>query len=366
MKRLFLYVALIMLCTQLFTLRTLALDLSAENIDSDFTDTQTPFGTCGKIIEDILANKLELKNSGKEKITAMLNGSLRSGIKELGVLLAVSMVLSIVENLKILSPDTEQAALTGGRIIFLCALLSAVIKPLSEAKEALHGIRAFSQVLTPVLATLLASCGAQGSAASLSPTVSLLSGVLISAATDIIFPLLICGFVISEADTLLPDGKLSGVALLFKSISSWLIGGIFTVFAAVIAIRGLASGISDGISVRGIKYALSSAVPIIGGSVSESLSLVLSSGSLIKNAVGVTGMLAIAGIILAPIVNLLGFMLALRIFSACVRPFAGRITSLQTDRAYDFLKMIAVTLFGVSVLWFIYLGMIIGAGGGGL
>ncbi len=363
MKKILLCAVLAMLCVSMLPLQIFAAEINADAVDGDFAEVQTPFGSCKKIIEDILANRLDLKNSGMS-LGSLLTGSVRSRLKELGVLLAVAMVLSVIENLRILSPETEQTALIGGRIVFLCAVMSVILKAVSGVREALLSIRTFSQVLTPVLVTLLASCGAQGSAAALSPTVSLLSGVLISAATDVILPMTVCGFVLSEIDTLLPDGKLSGVAELFKSIASWVIGGMFTVFAATIAIRGLAAGISDGISVRGIKYALSSAVPIIGGSVSESLSLVLSSGLLIKNAAGITGMIAIAGIILKPIADLLGFMLALRIFSACVRPFAGRTVALQTDRAYDFLKMIAVVLFGVSVLWFIYLGMTVGAGGG--
>ena len=320
-------------------------------------------GTFEEIYRAIVENRFSFDGKSiTENLLTIFFGGIKESISQIFVLLGICIVLAMAENLKILSPKTESIALMGGKLIFACALAGSTVQFAQNAKDALEGISKFTQALMPVIASLLACTGAQGSVSMLSPASSLLSSMLVKISVDIIMPLIIFGSVTAFADAILDNGKLSGISGLFKSAASFLLGGVFTVFSAVIGIQGAASGAIDRASVRGIKYVLSSSVPIIGGTVSESLSMVLTSGNLIKSAAGIAGIISIAGIIAMPIINICAYILALKLLSACAGTFSGKGIASQISVACDFLKLMVILLFGVGILWFVYLGIIIGAG----
>lgn len=327
------------------------------------TEYYNPAGGIGELLQAILENRLELDGANVlENILQILFSGVKESVPVLASLLCIAILLSVLGNLKILSGRTEEMAMLGGRIIFCVILFSAFFGFVQGARESLAGISAFSQSLMPVIITLLASCGAQGSAAAMAPSMALLSSTLIGIISNILFPMILAGCAVSAVNSVLPGSRLNGVADMFKSISSWLMGGIFTVFSAVITIQGMVAGASDGISIKSIKYAINSSVPIIGGSVSESLTMVLASGIFLKSAAGICGILVIAGILLLPVVNICGFVLLLKCFNACVAPFSDAFVTGCIKSVCDCLKLVIAALFGVGVLYFIYLGILTGAG----
>ena len=342
----------------------------AESIDTQAleeslkeTEYYNPYGSVGDLLRAILENRLELDGSNiLENILQILFSGIRQAIPTLASLLCIAILLSVIENLKILSGKTEEMALLGGKIIFCIVLFTSFFSTVQEAKESLNGISVFSQTLMPVIITLLAACGAQGSATSMAPSMAMLSSTLIGIVSYIIFPMILAACAVSAVNSVLPGSKLSGVADMFKSIASWLMGGIFTVFSAVIAIQGMVAGASDGISIKSIKYAINSSVPIIGGSVSESLTMVLASGIFLKSAAGISGIIIIAGILLLPVINICGYIRLLRCFNACVSPFSDSFVTGCVRNVCDCLKLVMAAIFGVGVLYFIYLGILAGAG----
>ena len=186
---------------------------------------------------------------------------------------------------------------------------------------------------------------------------------MINICVDIIYPILIAGFVICLVNEILSDNKLGGISSFLKNTSSWIMGGAFTVFSAIITIQGLTAGVNDGISMKSVKYALSSTVPVIGSSISESVSAVLLSAYSMKSAAGIMGIIVIAGIVIGPIVNIWAYVFVLNCFGACVQPFAGGNIVSIISKITEYLKLASTVLLGVSVLWFIFLGVLICAGG---
>lgn len=316
-----------------------------------------------EIIKSILDNSFTLK--GENLIQGVINlffSSFKKSIASVSLLLALAILLSFIKNMKLISGRNEEISLLGGRIAFAITLFSTFLAFVGTARESLNGISSFSQVLMPILITLLASCGAQGSVNFITPSVALISTTLIGIIVNIIFPAILALCLVQMLNSILPQSKLSGICSLLKSASSWIIGGLFTLFSAVISLQGIVAKISDGVSIKGIKYALSSSVPIIGGSVSESLSMVLASGFYLKSAAGVTGIIVICSSILVPLVNIIAYIFVLKVFGACTGTFADDFVLKTVSSACECLKLVAIILFGVGVLWFIFLGIIAGAG----
>ncbi len=317
-----------------------------------------------EIIEAILENKMNFDGKNIiEKIFSLFIASVKNVLPHILSLFTVSVIISVVEKLKLINNRCENAVMIGGKIIFTVILISSSSVFISNSKECLEKISGFTDALMPIIITLLASIGAKGTVTILGPSQVLLSSVLINICVNVIFPLIIIGFVTVTINGILPDNKLKGIADLMKNFSTWCMGGVFMIYSAIIAIQGAVSGVTDGISVKSIKYALSSSVPIIGSSISDSFSSVLLSALSIKSAAGIMGIIIILTITIAPIINIWAYISILNVFSACVHPFAGDFVCSQIKNMTQFLKLSATVLLGVSVLWFIYLGVIILAGG---
>ncbi len=330
----------------------------------DATVSDPVFGTPKEIIDAILNNELSLDGTSLfDNLIKLMGISIKNIIPSITSLFAITLIISAIEKLKLINQSTENACLAGGRIIFSVILISSCNAFIKSAGESLENISLFADALLPILITLLASLGAQGTVSAMGSSQVLLSTVLINISRNVILPLILSGLTVSAINGILADNKLKGIADFLKNASSWIMGAIFTVFSAILTVQGLVSGVSDGISIRSIKYALSSSVPIIGSNISDSFSSVLLSAFSIKSAAGIMGIIIIIGIVIIPILNLWIYRFCLNCFGAVVAPFAGNFVVEQIRNVSDFLKLVLAVLLGVSVLWFIYLGVLVSVGG---
>lgn len=340
-------------------------EIDAKSLEDTVSGEYYSFcGSVEEIIQAILNNDLELNGASiLENIMEILFLSIKEALPSLSGMLGITVLLSFIDRLNILNSKIENIAKMGGRILFCILLLKTTSGFIISAKESLNTVSKFTQALSPILVTLLASCGAQGSVNNLAPSSVLLSSVLVEISVKVVFPLILIGCAFVSINSVLPGEKLKGIADLFKNISSWIMGIVFTVFSGVIAMQGVISGVADGVSIKSIKYALSSSVPVIGGSVSESLSMVLVSGYCLKSAAGIMGIIIIAGIMVVPIINIFAYILLLNCFCAVVQPFSDSFVINHIKSILNFLKLVLIVLFGVSVLWFVFLGILVSVGG---
>lgn len=331
---------------------------------ADSAAGETPLGTPTEIVKSILDNSLNLDGQSILKnICQILFSALKSSLPSLTGVFAAAVLLSVAKSSSFLG-NASEAALMGGRAVTAIILLSGAISVIKSAKASLETVDAFSGALMPVMCTLLASSGAQSASATLAPSSAMLSTLLIKILSNFVFPLITGAMALSLADGTIGEGKLSGVTALLKSAATWVIGGLFTIFSGVITLQGLVSGVSDGISLRSIKYALSSSVPVIGGAVSESVAAVISGACALKGAAGIMGIIVIVTTVLSPTLNLLGYYAAIKCLSAVITPFCENKICDMIKNAAEYIKLAAITVFGVGVIWFIFLSALVCCGGG--
>ena len=151
--------------------------------------------------------------------------------------------------------------------------------------------------------------------------------------------------------------KLDKFNKFFSSLFKWVIGGIFTIFLAIIAIKGLTASSIDGISIKTAKFALKTYIPILGGYLSDGFNLILASSMLIKNAVGGVGLLLFLLTIIAPIVNLVVLSLGLKLVAAIVEPISDNKIPNFIYSVANLLTMLIVCLIAVAFMYLIVVGL---------
>ena len=152
--------------------------------------------------------------------------------------------------------------------------------------------------------------------------------------------------------------KLNKFCDIFNSVFKTLIGFIFTLFTAFLAIQGISAGSYDGLSVKTAKFAIKSYIPFLGGYLSDGLSLIITSSVLVKNAVGMAGLLLLLATVLKPLTIIISLKLCLTILSGVLQPVADKRVCDFTSSLAKSLNMLIATLLGVAFAYLITVGLI--------
>ena len=85
---------------------------------------------------------------------------------------------------------------------------------------------------------------------------------------------------------------------------TWALTATMVVFTGFLTLTGAATGAVDAMTVQMTRSAIATAVPVVGSIISEATGTVLAGAGVLKNAVGIFGMLAVLAICLTPFLNM--------------------------------------------------------------
>lgn len=243
----------------------------------------------------------------------------------------------------------------GAIIVVVC---SSVIQMISLTTNTITTIKNQMDITFPILLTVLTALGGTTSVSVYQPAMALLSGTISTVFTKILLPLFIFSLIFTVMSNLTSSIKFSKFADFFSSIFKWIIGIVFTIFLAFVSIQGITAGSVDGISVKTAKYAIKNSVPVVGGYMSDGFSLIMLSSTLIKNAVGATGLILLLASIIVPIIKIVVFMFGLKLAGAIIEPVAdSRISSFITSVGKSMTLLISI-IVSVSFAYFIMTGLV--------
>ena len=278
----------------------------------------------------------------------------------ISIIIAVSLIGSMLQGLKPYNNGKSMANIihfvTYGIIVVL--VLSITIKMVTMTTSTIESIKAQMDAIFPILLTLLTAIGGTASTAVYQPAMALLTGTILNLFTYILLPIFIFSVVFSVVSNLSNSVKLDKFTSFFNSTFKWLTGLIFTVFTAFLSIQGIAAGSVDGISIRTAKYAIKSYIPILGSYISDGMGIILLSSNLIKNAVGATGLFLLLATILSPLIELILFMLALKLIAGIIEPLGNKQIANFISSLSKSMVLLIVLIIGIAFIYFIMLGLI--------
>ena len=220
-------------------------------------------------------------------------------------------------------------------------------------------IKIQSEIVFPVLLTLLSTMGGLVSVNVYQPAVLLFTNLILKVFSGLMISLFVFSFIFNVLSNITSRVKFKKFGDFFSSLFKWLVGIMFTIFMAYLALQGITASVRDSVSIRTAKYAMRSYVPLLGGYLSEGLDLILASLLLIKNAVGIGAILVLASVVIIPIIQIAMFSLGLKLVGAITEPICdGRISGF-TSSVGKSLSMLNVIIIGASFMFLIMSGLII-------
>lgn len=295
-----------------------------------------------------------------EAILNLIFDNLLSFLPIIATVIAVAILGGMIQNLK---PNLNGKSIgsvihfvTYGVVVIL--IFTIVMKMITITSDTIGSIKSQMDAIFPILLTMLTAVGGTVSVSVYQPAMALLASIIINVFTIFLMPLFLISTVLSLVSNLSNNVKLDKFIGFLNSLFKWVIGLIFTVFIGFASIQGITAGSIDGLSIKTAKFAIKSYIPIVGSYISDGFYIVLASSSLIKNAVGACGLLLLAGTILAPILQLIVFMLALKLMAGIIEPLGdGKIASFVNTLSKNMTMLISM-IVAVSFMYVILTGLV--------
>lgn len=144
-----------------------------------------------------------------------------------------------------------------------------------------------------------------------------------------------------------------------KSSIIWILGLVITIFVSILSLEGTITSNIDGLTAKGIKAATSTFIPVVGKALGDSVDIVIGSTSLLKNSIGIVGMLVIIGICAIPIIKLTMLTITYHFASAICEPLADKKIVFLLEQMGETFKVLLGIMFFVAILLIIGLAICI-------
>ena len=278
----------------------------------------------------------------------------------LSLIIAIGVISNLLSGIK--SKFNEKST---SSLIHLVCFLAVVILMISMitnlatvSSVSINNMVGQMNALFPILLTLMVGIGANASVGVFQPIVAIISTYVADFFTYLILPLFMISFVFNIITNLSDNIKLDKFSSFISSLFKWCVGLVFTLFFAVFTIQGISAGTFDSLSIRTTKYTIKSYIPIMGGYLSDGMDLILSSTILIKNAVGLVGVLMIITTILSPLLEVVVFSLLLKLVSAILQPMGNNKTSNFLMSTSKSITMLSTCIIAVGFMYLISIGLV--------
>ena len=146
--------------------------------------------------------------------------------------------------------------------------------------------------------------GLVGSAAVRQMATMFFCDILLTAIDRLVLPLIQLYIAALCAGSMLRDGRLDAVAEAIKKVVTWTLSGIVMVFTLYLSIAGAVSGTADGAAAKVVKKAIAAAVPVVGNIVSGAADTVMAGAGVLKNTIGVFGVLVVLAACVLPFLQI--------------------------------------------------------------
>ena len=261
------------------------------------SDAAGEYGPTGDVTDvDLDGGLRSILEEGEAAAGGVIRKAARSGV----LLLAVVLLASLAQG----AWETAGEGV-GLQVVPMAASAAITVIAVSDAnaligmgRETLERMTTFGQILLPTMAAATALGGNPGGAAARQFAAMLFSNLLLTVINGFLLPMTYGYIAACAACAAVGNEGLKRLAGVLK----WGVTTVLTIL--LLTVSGVVSGTADAVAVKAARFTVSSMVPVVGGILSDAAETVLAGAGVLKNAVGVFGMLTILSICLVPFLQL--------------------------------------------------------------
>lgn len=284
--------------------------------------------------------------------------------KLLGSILILAVLSALLENLQN-AFERNTVSQVAFAVVYMALIILSVnsfMTAIGYAKQAINAMSDFMVGTIPLLLTLMASTGAITSAGLLHPVIVFAVNAFAGVINFVVFPLIFFSAILQIVSEFSSRYKLTQLANLLKTTSMGILGFMFSAFIGVMAVKGAMGGVADGVALRTAKFVSSTFMPVVGKMFSDSMDTVVGASLIVKNSVGVAGLLILTLMVAFPALKIISLSIIYNLSAALMQPLGNSpiISSLSTIGKT--LSIVFASLATVAFMFFLSITMILVAG----
>ncbi len=290
-------------------------------------------------------------------IWKLILGEIYSGTKLMAIVLIMSVLSSYLTELK--SSFGESSVSLAA--FFVCYIVTAgtaaaaFYETASCAGEAVYNVSLFMKIIVPSIVTMLYTSGAIISATTLQPVILLMVEIIVPVVQTIFIPAVMEVAALNILNGISEKFMTDKMVKLLNNGVRWGLTVMLMVFVSLTGLKSLVSGGADGLAIKLSKFATSNLVPLVGGILAESVETVMGCSVVIKNSVGVLGIICLILVAAMPVLRLGTMIIIFRITAAIAEPVSepkiiACISSLADSVGVLFSIVVAVTVMFIIVV----------------
>ena len=292
----------------------------------------------------------------KENIKMLFFDELKGNIKVAMTILVLALLSSILKSLDNSFSSNAVSQITT-YIVFI-TMVSLTLIGFKDVLEICNNTIGIMQVIMPILIALLALMGCPITSAVLNPI--FIGGV---AFINVIFKKFIfvsisIAFAILVVNNISKHIKLKKLSSFIKQINLVCIGAMFTIYLGLVSIQGLYVTSVDNFTVKTAKFAIGNFIPVVGGFVSDSVDILLSSSQLIKGVFGGIGLIVLVGICLVPVTKIASIILVYKVAAISVEPIGEDSISSFLNEVANLMMILLACIIAITIMFFVTLAIL--------
>lgn len=337
-------------------------DINSEMDYSDIDEWTESNPSIGKsfteYIEGLLTGSEDFSVTGILK--SILNSCFKGIEDELGVFSAMFLLMGMAAIFTAFTSAVKnpQVAEMGFYLTYMLtvSVLSGVYTNISAmAEELLEMVVEFMNLLTPAYMMSMAFCTGSASAAAMYEISLIVIAIADGIILHFILPMIDIYLMLVIANHVTKKGMFTKMAELILTAVKWINKTLIAVVAGLSAVQSLVAPGIDQLK-RSVLTKAGSMIPVIGNLVGGMTETVLGAGMVLKNVIGVAGVIAIAVLCIVPVSKIAVMQFSVRFSGAAVEPIVDiRLTEAITDTA----KAIGLLLETVLAAAFLFVLVIV-------
>ena len=282
----------------------------------------------------------------------------------IGTLVSILVIVVIHGILKSITDELENNNISQiiyfvQYILIVTLIMSNFTEMVKLVKETAEDLVGFINVLLPLLLTLMIYTGSITTSTILEPIILFAINLISNAIKNLLIPVVFIIVVFSIISKISEKVQIEKLSKFLRTGVVWVLGIVLTLFVGVVSLEGTLSSSVDGITAKTAKAAVSSVIPVVGKVLGDVVDSVLGCGVILKNAVGLVGVIVIIGICIMPIIKIGILSIIYSLASALIQPIADtKIVKLLEEMGGVF-KILLGILCAISVMLIIGITLVI-------
>lgn len=319
------------------------------------------------LLDDAIKGKLDTNELIKISVP-LLGTEIKDALKVMGNILIIVLIHSILKSVSdnLNNKSVAQITYYVQYILIATVIMSNFSSIITLTKEAVANMISFIQLLFPLLMTLMLASGSVVSVNLVQPIILFIINLISNIFQTIIIPIILVSTALSIISRISDRIQINKLSKFLKSSSIWIIGILLTIFVGVLSIEGTLGSSVDGITAKTAKAAISSFIPVVGKVLGDAVDTVIGCSAILKNAIGIVGVIVVITICIVPILKLAIITVIYHLTSALCEPIADdKIVGLIAQMA-DTFKILLAILCSISVMLIIGITLVINISNTGL